>query len=145
LRSMGIQPDVIIARSDQVVPIGIRDKIALFCDVEQEAVIPMETVDSIYDVPNLLEDRGLGDHIVERMDLPATGRDLSAWQAMVEQLKHPERRVEVAVVGKYVELRDAYLSVKEALVHSGTHHRADVAFRWIHAEELERKPAATVL
>ncbi|GAB4331629.1 MAG: CTP synthase [Dehalococcoidia bacterium] len=145
LRSMGIQPDVIIARSDHIVPMEIRDKIALFCDVEPRAVIPMETAESIYEVPLLLEERGLGDFIIERMGLEAAASDLSDWRKMVERLRRPEREVEVAVVGKYVELHDAYLSVKEALTHAGIHHNAGVTIRWVHAQDLETHPASAML
>ena len=127
LRSMGIQPDVIVARSDHAVPRDIRDKIAAFCDVEPRAVIPLTTVDSIYEVPLLLEERGLADFIIERLRLEPTSHDLTGWREMVGRLKRPERAVEVAVVGKYVELHDAYLSVKEALVHAGIEHGADVS------------------
>ena len=145
LRSMGIQPDAIIARSDHIVSNDIRDKIAAFCDVDPRAVIPLETVDTIYEVPLILEGRGLGDYVVERLNLTATKNDLPIWEAMVERLKHPAGAIEVAVVGKYVELQDAYLSVKEALVHAGVHADADVAIRWVHAEDLGTRRAEDVL
>ena len=144
LRSKGIQPDVIVARADHTVPRDICDKIALFCDVDPQAVIPMETVDSIYDVPLILEERGLGDYVIQRFGLRAQ-RDLSDWRAMVDRLKHPIASIEVAIVGKYVELHDAYMSVKESLAHAGIANNVDVGIRWVHSEELETKPASDML
>jgi len=144
LRSMGIQPDVIITRSDHRVSRDICDKIALFCDVDPKAVIPLETVSSIYEVPLILEERGLGDYVIDRFGL-AGGRDLHDWRQMVERLTHPAGSVEVAVVGKYVELHDAYLSVKESLAHAGIANGVEVDIRWVHAEDLEVRDAATVL
>ena len=144
LRSKGIQPDVILLRSDHNVSRDISEKVALFCDVDPRAVIPMETVQSIYEVPLLLEERGLGDYVIERLGLHG-GRDLAEWREMVQKLKHPSGVVEVAVVGKYVELHDAYMSVKESLAHAGITNEVDVDIRWIHAETLEARPAAHVL
>jgi CTP synthase len=144
LRSKGIQPDVIVARSDHPVPTDIRDKLALFCDVQPQAVIPLETVASIYEVPILLEDRGMADYVIERLGLEGT-RDLHEWREMVDRLKHPGGAVEVAVVGKYVELKDAYLSMKEALAHGGIANNVEVDIRWLHAEDLESRRAAELL
>ena len=144
LRSKGIQPDVILLRSDHPVSRDISEKVALFCDVDPRAVIPMETVQTIYEVPLLLEERGLGDYVIERLGLHG-GRDLAEWREMVHKLKHPTGVVEVAVVGKYVELHDAYMSVKESLAHAGIANSVDVDIRWIHAETLESRPAADVL
>ena len=144
LRSKGIQPDVILARSDHPVPRDILDKIALFCDVDPRATIPMETVSSIYEVPLLLEERGLGDYVLERLGLEGA-RDLASWREMVERLKHPAGSVEVAIVGKYVELHDAYLSVKESLAHAGIANNVEVDIRWVHAEDLETRSAEDLL
>jgi len=144
LRSKGIQPDVILLRSDHTVTRDISEKVALFCDVDPRAVIPMETVQTIYEVPLLLEERGLGDYVIERLGLHGP-RDLAEWREMVHKLKHPTGVVEVAVVGKYVELHDAYMSVKESLAHAGIANSVDVDIRWIHAETLESRPAADVL
>ncbi len=138
LRSIGIQPDVIIARSDFPVPDEVGEKIALFCDVEPRAVVPLQTLNSIYEVPLALEAAGLGDYIVERMSLAASQGDLGEWAAMVERLKRPDAHVEIAVVGKYVELPDAYLSVKEALTHAAVDQGAAVNIRWVRAEDVER-------
>jgi CTP synthase len=137
LRRMGIQPDVILPRSDYPVTIETRDKLALFCDVEARAVVPIPTVRSIYEVPALLEDAGLGDYIIERLALDAGSRDLAAWRRLVERLMHPMQTIKVAVVGKYVELRDAYLSVKEALIHAGASLDTEVEVLWIHSESID--------
>jgi CTP synthase len=144
LRSKGIQPDVILLRSDHPVSRELSEKVALFCDVDPRAVIPMETVQTIYEVPLLLEERGLGDYVIERLGLHGS-RDLAEWREMVHRLKHPAGVVEVAVVGKYVELHDAYMSVKESLAHAGIANSVDVDIRWVHAESLEIRPASDVL
>ena len=145
LRSMGIQPDAILARSDHSVPGDICAKIADFCDVDPRAVIALETVDSIYQVPLILENRGLGEFVLERLGLRQRTHDLTAWEAMVERQRNPDRDLQVAIVGKYVELPDAYLSVKEALVHAGIAHDAEVNIRWVHAEDLETHSAESIL
>jgi CTP synthase len=137
LRSMGIQPDVIVCRSDRPVADELKGKIALFCDVERRGVIPLLTMPTIYEVPLVLEEEGLGDYILELLNLEATERDLNDWRELVERLHHPHGRVTVAVVGKYVELHDAYFSVKEALIHAGVHHNVAVDIRWVHSELLD--------
>ena len=104
----------------------------------------METAQTIYEVPITLEERGLGDFVIERFGFDGA-RDLSEWREMVQRLKHPRGAVEVAVVGKYVELHDAYLSVKESLAHGGIANGVDVDIRWVHAEDLEVRPAAEML
>jgi CTP synthase len=145
LRSIGIQPDVIVCRSDLPISNDIRDKISLFCDVEPRAVIPLLTMPTIYEVPLVLENAGLGDYIFDRLNLPSGGRDLEEWKAWVERLKNPERTLEVAVVGKYVELPDAYLSVKESLIHAAVAHDVAVNIRWIHSEAVAAEGAEAVL
>src|SRR5688500_14534113 len=106
LRRMGIQPDVILCRSDQPVTVETRDKIALFCDVERRAVVSVPTVRSIYEVPALLQDAGLGDIVVERMKMQASGPDLADWRRLVDRMMHPQHHIKVAIVGKYVTLSD---------------------------------------
>jgi CTP synthase len=138
LRSMGIQPDVIICRSDLPVADELKAKIALFCDVERTGVVPLLTMSSIYEVPLVLEDAGLGDNILHLMRIPPGSRDLDDWRALVKRLQAPSGSVTVAVVGKYVELHDAYLSVKESLVHAGIDHGVGVDIRWVQSETLER-------
>jgi CTP synthase len=145
LRSMGIQPDVIVCRSDRPVPPDVAAKVALFCDVDARAVVPMLTVDTIYRVPLLLEDARLGEYIVKRLGLKADPPSLTDWRALVERLTHPSGQVSVAVVGKYVELQDAYLSVKEALIHAGIHHGVEVDINWIQSETLEHSDVDAIL
>jgi CTP synthase len=145
LRRMGIQPDVMICRSENPVTTETRDKIALFCDVERRAVMYAPTVRSIYEVPAYLEDAGLGDYVVERMRLAASGRDLADWRALVERMLNPTSEVKVAIVGKYVELRDAYLSVKESLIHAGAYFDTEIDIEWIHAADVEPENVGALL
>jgi CTP synthase len=145
LRSMGIQPDVIVCRADRPVPQDLAAKIALFCDVDARAVVPMLTVDTIYRVPLLLEDAHLGEYIAKRLGLRAEPPNLSDWRALVERLTHPGGAVSIGVVGKYVELPDAYLSVKEALIHAGIQHGLEVDINWIQAETLEHSDVDAIL
>ena len=139
LRSIGIQPDAIICRSDQEVSDAIREKVSLFCDVPKDAVIPLLTVDTIYRVPLILEDWGLGDLVVKTLRLNAAGRDMQDWAAMVKAMRSLKRRLPIALVGKYVELPDSYISVKEALQHAALHHGQEIDVQWVHAEEVEEK------
>lgn len=145
LRRMGIQPDVILCRSEHPVTTDTRDKIALFCDVERRAVMYAPTVRSIYEVPAYLEDAGLGDYVVERLKLQASGRDLADWRALVERMLNPTGSVKVAIVGKYVELRDAYLSVKESLIHAGAYFDTEVDILWVHAADVTEQSVASLL
>ncbi len=142
LRALGIQPDVIVCRSDWPVPESVKDKISLFCDVERRAVVPLITAQTIYEVPLILEEAGLGAFIVERLGLPAKPADLDQWRELVQGLKMPKPRIKIAIVGKYVELPDAYTSVREALVHAGLHHAHDVSIEWVQSEGLERDDVA---
>jgi CTP synthase len=141
LRGIGIQPDIIVARSDYPIDNSVRDKIALFCDVEKRAVISLVTTPIIYEVPLVLEEAGLGDYLVERLGLAtAHPPELDRWCAVVDSLRDQQskRPVRVGLVGKYVELRDAYLSVREALHHAGLRFDVAVDIDWIDAEEIER-------
>ena len=137
LRSMGIQPDVIVCRSDKTVTDDLREKISLFCDVPVRAVVPLLTMPTIYEVPVVLEEAALGDYIVERLELAVGGRDLAGWQEWVNRLKNPREVVDIAVVGKYVELPDAYLSVKESLIHAAVEENVAVNVHWIHSQGIE--------
>jgi len=145
LRSIGIQPDVIICRSDYPVPDELKDKIALFCDVEKRAVIPLPTVSNIYEVPLILEEAGLGEFIVEKLGLPARESDLSEWRDLVERMNEPKEAVSIAIVGKYVKLQDSYLSVREALRHAALFHDRDVNVIWVDSEELEKDGGEALL
>jgi CTP synthase len=145
LRSIGIQPDVIICRSDYPVPDDLKDKIALFCDVEKRAAIPLPTVSNIYEVPLILEEAGLGEFIVEKLSLPARKSDLSEWHDLVERMNRPKEAVSIAIVGKYVKLQDSYLSVREALRHAALFHDRDVNIVWVDSEELEKDGGEALL
>ena len=139
LRSIGLQPDLIIARAEMPVEEAIKQKIALFCDVEPRAVVPLETMPSIYQVPEVLEDAGVTDLVLDKLALPPAERDLREWRDWVQRLRNPDRHCTVAVVGKYVELRDAYLSVREALIHAGVERGVEVDVRWVQSEGLEER------
>lgn len=138
LRSLGIQPDVIVARSDYPVDRALTEKIALFCDVEPEAVVPLVTTPVLYEVPLLLEELGVGEFIVRRLGLPAAPPDLTDWRKLVEEVRRPKPAVPVAIVGKYVQLHDAYISVREALRHAALALGHDVHILWINSEDLEK-------
>jgi len=145
LRRIGIQPDVIICRSDYPISEGIRDKISLFCDVEKQAVIPLPTVDTIYEIPLILEESGLGQLIVERLGIEARPADLREWRGLVERIKTPHEPVNIALVGKYVELNDAYFSVRESLYHAALYNDRELNLIWVHSEEFDRDGADTLL
>jgi CTP synthase len=138
LRSIGIQPDMIVCRSDQPVSSSVREKIALFTDVEPRAVVPAYTADSVYEVPLMLDGAGVGDFIAERLGLPPAPPDLQEWQQLVAKIQAKKPLAPIALVGKYVELEDAYMSVREALRHAAWALDHDVEIRWIGAESLER-------
>lgn len=141
LRSIGIHPDVIVCRSERPLSRELRAKIALFCDIDEEAVIPNTDAETIYEVPLLLEAAGLDDIVLRRLGIQCGGHDLTEWREIVERIKHPARETTIALVGKYVSLPDAYLSVAEALRHAGIANDARVNIRWIDSELLEQEPA----
>src|SRR4051794_4931964 len=136
LRSLGIQPDIIIARAERSIPDEVKEKIALFCDVDREAVISMPTADSIYEVPLILEAAGLGENIAREFDLP-NAPDLSEWKELVAHPRRPRRPLRIAVVGKYVELPDAYMSVLESLTHAGLWHDVEPEIVWVNSETVK--------
>jgi len=138
LRRIGIQPDIIICRSDLPMSESISDKISLFCDVERQAVIPLPTVPTIYEIPLILEEAGLGRLVISKLGLKADKTDLTQWQELVNSLKTPHEPVNIALVGKYVELTDAYFSVREALRHAALHHDREVNLFWVQSEDLEK-------
>jgi len=139
LRGIGITPDVIVTRSDYPVNDAIRDKIALFCDVDVRGVVPLVTTDVLYAVPLLLEDADLSDLLIDRLRLSARAMpDMTEWRALVEAMRAPREPLPIAIVGKYVELQDAYMSVREALVHAGVAHHVEVQIDWILSEDLEK-------
>ncbi|MGD0152791.1 MAG: CTP synthase [Thermacetogeniaceae bacterium] len=145
LRSIGIQPDIIICRTERPLSKDLKDKIALFCDIEKNAVIECVDADSIYEVPLMLEAQGYADIAVQRLGLTCGRPELKEWEEMVAICHHPKQQVRVAVVGKYIELRDAYKSINEALYHGGIAHQAAVKIDWVDAEVLEEGDASAIL
>ncbi|MFN2568017.1 MAG: CTP synthase [Candidatus Dormibacteria bacterium] len=140
LRSIGIQPDVIIARSEKPISEALKDKIGLFGDVERRAVIGLPDARSIYQVPLMLEEAGLGDFIVGNLQLPASPPELSDWRDLVDRIAAPKPAVRIALVGKYVEMPDAYLSVTESLRHAALQCGAELTLTWIDSERLDADP-----
>jgi CTP synthase len=138
IRSIGIQPDVIIARADQPITGDLLEKIALFCDVERQAVVPLTTTDVLYEIPLILEEANLGDYLVSRLNLTeATEPDLAEWREIVSRIREPKPSVRIGIVGKYTALHDAYISVREALNHAGWACGYDVDVEWIASGDLE--------
>lgn len=139
LRSIGLQPDVLVCRSDHAIDIASRRKIAQFTNVEERAVIALEDADTIYKIPGILHSQGLDDFVVERFGLQCGGADLSEWEAVVDAKLNPEHEVTIAMVGKYMELLDAYKSLIEAMSHAGISNRTKVNLRYIDSEDIENQ------
>ena len=145
LRSIGIQPDILLCRTDRFLPQDIKRKIALFCDVNEEAVITAKDVASIYEVPLMLAAEGVDAIILKYLHLPQTEGRLETWQHLVERIRHPADDITIHVVGKYVEYEDSYKSLNEAMTHGGFPHGVKVNFRWVEAEALEEPEGARLL
>lgn len=139
LREVGIAPDVLVCRVKEGLSAEHREKIALFCDVDAEAVIPARDVASIYEIPVIYEEEGFADLVVRRLALPQTEVSLEEWKTIVERVLHPAHTIKVAVVGKYVQNGDAYISIAESLRHAGIHHNCRVELDWVDSEELENE------
>ena len=137
LRSIGIQPDILLCRTDRALPAELRRKIALFCDVDEDAVITAKDVSSIYEVPLAFADEGLDGNVLRLLQLPDSTLTLPEWQSLVDRVKHPTDRLTIHVVGKYVGYEDSYKSLNEALYHGGFHHRLAIDIQWVEAEALE--------
>ena len=137
LRSLGIQPDLLLCRTDRFLPKGIRRKIALFCDVDEEAVITAKDVSSIYEVPLVLAAEGLDRIVIKHLHLPDTELQMDQWQDLVDRIRHPANELTIHVVGKYVGYEDSYKSLNEALYHGGFNHQLQINIKWIEAEALE--------
>ena len=142
LRRLGIQPEMIICRSDYEMPPELREKIALFCDVDEPAVIPLVTFSSIYEVPMYLENIGIGNLLVQALRLPDRTPDLSVWEEIVEHVTCNHDPLEIAIVGKYTQLPDAYLSVTESLRHACAANEVSLKLKWVNAEDVEADGAA---
>jgi CTP synthase len=139
VRSIGIAPDMIVARSDYPVDESLRDKIALFCDVDKRAVVPMVTTTVLYEVPLLLEKLGMAEFVLKRLGLEERQKpDWREWQNLVKEVRRERPKVSVGLVGKYVELHDAYMSVREALTHAALHLGVELDLHWIHSVEVEK-------
>lgn len=135
LRNIGIQPDAIVLRADRAVPSSIKRKISLMCDVDQEAVVAAVDAPSIYDIPKVLHAEGLDAYVVRRLDLPFRDVNWSSWNDLLQRVHHPTNEVTIGLVGKYVDLPDAYLSVTEAIRAGGFHHNCRVNIRWIASDD----------
>ena len=145
LQQMGIRADVIVCRSEMEMPQYLKDKIALFCNVPGSHVLQNLNANSIYEVPLMMEDEHLAQAVCDCLHLPCPEPDLTEWKDMVDRLQHPDKKVEIALVGKYTQLHDAYLSVVEALHHGGIENRTEVSIRWVDSEELEKSDCETML
>ena len=138
LRSIGITPDILVCRSEHPMSEDMIAKLAMFCDVDKEAVFQNLTAKSIYEVPQLLEEQHMDDIVLKKLDMPLKPKDMSGWHDMVARiLKHYDRKVTIAVAGKYVELQDAYISITESLKHAALHNEAELDIRWVNAEKIE--------
>jgi len=144
LREIGIQPDVLLCRADRPIPEDEKAKIALFCNVQREAVIECLDADSIYKIPAMLHNQMLDEIICHKLDILARAADLSVWKTLVHALEHPEQTVNVAFVGKYVDLTESYKSLTEALVHAGISTRSKVRVNYIDSEEIEKNGCGTL-
>ena len=137
LRAIGIQPDILVCRTEQAIPSDMKRKIALFCDVDESAIIQNLTAKSIYEVPLMMREEGLDRIVLDKLNMNLSPAKMTEWEKMVYKIHHPERKVKIAVVGKYVELPDAYISVTEALHHAGISNSAAVKIHWVNAEKIE--------
>ncbi len=137
LRAIGIQPDILLCRSERQLPHEVKEKIALFCDVDVSSVVTAKDVDSVYEIPMVFAEQGVDESVLRMLHVNAGPRNLSRWIDMLNRMHNPERTVNIALVGKYVEYEDSYKSLKEALLHAGIAHQARVDIEWIEAEQME--------
>jgi CTP synthase len=142
LRQVGIQPDAIVLRADRTIPENVKRKISLMCDVDTDAVASCVDAPSIYDIPKVLHGEGLDAYVIRRLGLPFRDVDWTDWDDLLRRVHHPEHDVEIALVGKYIDLPDAYLSVTEAMRAGGFHHDAKVRIRWVASDECETEAGA---
>src|SRR5690606_4378016 len=143
LRQVGITPDALVLRADRAIPEGIKRKISLMCDVDNDGVAACIDAPSIYDIPKVLHTEMLDAYVVRHLGMPFKDVDWSAWDALLERVHEPEHRIEIALVGKYVDLPDAYLSVTEALRAGGFRHDAKVDIRWVVSDECQTEAGAS--
>lgn len=145
LREIGIQPNILLCRTDRYLPPDLKEKIALFCNVEKGAVITAKDVETVYEVPIVFRKEGLDDLIVRLLNIGAGPPDLREWDAMVQKIKRPKHEISIALVGKYIGLKESYKSLAEALVHGGIDHETRVNIHWIESEDIERQGTERVL
>ena len=145
LRSIGIQPDVIVCRSSRPITHNLKEKISLLCDIDLEAIVTAADVDCIYEVPLMLHREGLGDYVVKHLGLGHTVEDLSEWEELVRRIRAAREEVNIGIVGKYVDLKDAYLSIIESLKHGGYAHGADVKIHWVTSDDIVPSNAEDIL
>ena len=145
LQSMGLQPDILVCRSEYPISREIKDKIALFCNVPVNHVLQNLDVEYLYEAPLAMEKENLAQVVCECLRLPCPEPDLDDWKAMVEDLRHPNTEVEIAIAGKYIQLHDAYLSVAEALKHGGIAGHASVKIRWVDSEDITENSCEELL
>jgi len=139
LRAIGIQPDILLCRTERPLPADMKDKIALFCDVDKDAVVAAKDVSSVYEIPIVFAEEGVDEIILKHLDIDHTSpRYLDDWKAMLHRMQNPRDSVDIALVGKYVEYEDSYKSLKEALLHGGIAHNVKVNIHWIEAESFEK-------
>ncbi len=140
LRAIGIQPDILLCRCDRPIPAEVKRKIALFCNISEDAVITARDVDTIYEVPLALSAEGIDEIIMKLLDLPYRRKNLKDWEDLVHRIRHPADEVVIGIVGKYVAYEDSYKSLNEALLHGGVAHNLKVRLKWIEAEDLAGSP-----
>ena len=145
LRSIGIQPDILVCRSDRPIPVGLKQKLSEFCDVPVECVITSPDARSIYEVPVILEREGLAEQVLNLLQMEQRQPNMTQWETMVDRMYNPQHTVEIAIVGKYVRLGDAYLSVVESLRHAAIATHGDLRLRWVNSEVLENEPPENYL
>lgn len=145
LRGLGIQPDIVVCRCDRAIGKDLKDKLSLFCNVKVENIIENLDMPSLYEIPLALEEEGLAERVIERLHLRCREKDLSDWQLMVNKSKNLKSKVNIALVGKYIELHDAYLSVVEALKHAAIFNQSELTIKWIDSEELTEKNVGVML
>lgn len=145
LRGMGIQPDILVVRTELPLPESMRGKLSLFCDVEEEAVIESRDVDILYEIPLRIQDQQMDEIVCRKLKLESAPADMSDWKALIDRIAAIEDKVDIAIVGKYVELPDAYLSIVEALTHGGFAHEVEVSIHWVDAEAVTSESADSLL
>lgn len=145
LRSIGIQPDILVCRTEKELSEDLKAKLALFCDVDREAVIQLKDAESIYEVPLMLAEQGMDLQVIKRLSLTCRPADLTEWKELVQRVKNLNRQTTIGIVGKYVDLPDAYLSIVEALKHAGFQYNSHIDIRWINAEHVEKEGPEALL